>query len=33
MPCASGLFAIQVANPSFSQMSSHHFIVTRLPNH
>ena len=30
---ASGLFAIQVAKPSFSQMSSHHFIVTRLPNH
>ena len=30
---ASGLFAAQVAKPSFSQMSSHHFIVTRLPNH
>ena len=30
---ASGLFAIQVANPSFSQMSSHHCIVTRSPNH
>ena len=27
------MFAIQVAKPSFSQMSSHHFIVTRLPNH
>ena len=30
---ASGLLAAQVAKPSFSQMSSHHFIVTRLPNH
>ena len=27
------MFAIQVAKPSFSQMSSHHFIVTRSPNH
>ena len=24
--------AIQVAKPSFSQMSSHHCIVTRSPN-
>ena len=30
---ANGLLAIQVAKPSFSQMSSHHFIVTRSPNH
>ena len=30
---ASGLLASHVANPSLSQMSSHHFIVTRLPNH
>ena len=30
---ASGLLAAHVANPSFSQISSHHFIVTRLPNH
>ena len=30
---ASGRLAIQVANPSLSQMSFHHFIVTRLPNH
>ena len=29
----SGLFSIQLANPSFSQMSSHHCIVTRSPNH
>ena len=27
---ASGLLAAQVAKPSFSQMSSHHFIVTRF---
>ena len=29
----NGLLAIQVANPSFSQMSSHQRIVTRSPNH
>jgi hypothetical protein len=29
----SGLLAIHVANPSFNQMSSHHCIVTRSPNH
>ena len=28
----TGLFAIQVAKPSLSQTSSHHFIVTRSPN-
>jgi hypothetical protein len=27
------LNAIQVANASFNQRSSHHTIVTRLPNH
>ncbi len=30
---ADGFFSTQVAKPSFSQMSSHHFIVTRSPNH
>ena len=30
---ATGLFSIHVANPSFSQMLSHHCIVTRSPNH
>ena len=29
----SGLVSIQLAKPSFSQMSSHHCIVTRSPNH
>ena len=29
----SGLVSIQFAKPSFSQMSSHHCIVTRSPNH
>jgi hypothetical protein len=28
-----GRRSIQVANPSFSQMSSHHCMVTRSPNH
>ena len=28
-----GCAVIQVANPSLSQMSSHHAIVTRSPNH
>lgn len=27
------IHSTNVANPSFSQRSSHHFIVTRLPNH
>ena len=30
---SNGLDSIQVAKPSFSQMSSHHAIVTRSPNH
>ena len=28
-----GLLDIQVAKPSLSQISSHHFMVTRSPNH
>src|SRR5208337_3056367 len=31
--CATGCGVIQVAKPSLSQMSSHHFMVTRSPNH
>ena len=30
---ATALFSIHVAKPSLSQILSHHFIVTRSPNH
>src|SRR6266568_7954540 len=30
---SSGLSDMKVAKPSLSQMSFHHFIVTRSPNH
>ena len=30
---ATTLYAIQVANDSFNQRSSHHCMVTQLPNH
>jgi len=33
VPRRERLVRHHVANPSFSQMSSHHFIVTRSPNH